>query len=57
MSSAVMSYRRHVEFAGPAPVVIVERLCLILDLTNQRKQALNATYPAEILDEPHTELL
>ena len=48
---------RNVEFAGPAPVVIVERLRLILDVTTQSEQALNATYRAEILDEPHTELL
>src|ERR1022692_4666382 len=50
------SARRNVDFAGPAPVVIVERLCLILDVTIHGKQALSATYPAEILDEPHTEL-
>jgi hypothetical protein len=48
--------RRNVEYAGPAAVVFVERLRLILDVTNQGKQALNATYLAELLDELHTEL-
>src|ERR1700690_3040187 len=50
------SARRNVDFAGLAPGVIVERLRLILDLTIQSKQALKTTYPAEILDEPPTEL-
>jgi hypothetical protein len=44
------------KFACPLPFHIIERLRPILDVTIQTNQALNATYPAEILDEPHTEL-
>src|SRR5271166_2862797 len=48
---------RSVKFACPLPIPIIERLRLILDVTIQTNQALNTTYLAEILDEPHTELL
>ena len=34
------SARRNVDFAGPAPVVIIERLRLILDVTIHGKQEL-----------------